>query len=65
MFMNSQKSSQYVTSLLLAAPYAEEPILLNLAKQTENSKLVSEEFILMTTQLMQNCGIETKRKDVG
>ncbi|ONH67749.1 Pentafunctional AROM polypeptide [Cyberlindnera fabianii] len=49
-------SSQYVSSLLMAAPYAEEPITLKLT----GGKPISVLYIDMTLALMKQFGIEVK-----
>lgn len=52
----SKVSSQYVSSVLLSAPYAQEPLVLEL----EEEHPTSLPYILMTTQLMQAFGIEVE-----
>ena len=49
-------SSQYVSSLLMAAPYAEEPVTLKLV----GGKPISILYIDMTIALMKQFGIEVK-----
>ncbi|TYZ61732.1 hypothetical protein PybrP1_012406 [[Pythium] brassicae (nom. inval.)] len=49
----SKVSSQYVSSVLLSAPYASEPLVLEL----EEEHPTSLPYILMTTQLMETFGI--------
>ncbi|RLN59111.1 hypothetical protein BBJ29_003958 [Phytophthora kernoviae] len=46
-------SSQYVSSVLISAPYAKEPLVLEL----DEDEPTSLPYILMTTQLMQQFGI--------
>ncbi|CAH0473101.1 unnamed protein product [Peronospora belbahrii] len=46
-------SSQYVSSVLISAPYAKEPLVLEL----EEDEPTSLPYILMTTQLMKQFGI--------
>ncbi|RLN89902.1 hypothetical protein BBJ28_00010921 [Nothophytophthora sp. Chile5] len=46
-------SSQYVSSVLISAPYAKEPLVLELDEEQPTSL----PYILMTTQLMQQFGI--------
>ncbi|KAF4139019.1 Shikimate / quinate 5-dehydrogenase [Phytophthora infestans] len=46
-------SSQYVSSVLISAPYAKEPLVLEL----EEEEPTSLPYILMTTQLMKQFGI--------
>lgn len=49
-------SSQYVSSVLLSAPYAREPLVLEL----EEEHPTSLPYILMTTQLMKDFGVEVE-----
>ncbi|RIA91003.1 Shikimate dehydrogenase [Glomus cerebriforme] len=50
-------SSQYVSSILLSAPYASEPVTLSLT----GGKVVSQPYIDMTIAMMKSFGIEVKR----
>lgn len=50
-------SSQYVSSVLISAPYAKEPLTL----QLEEEHPTSLPYILMTTQLMKQFGLEVQQ----
>lgn len=50
-------SSQYVSSLLLCAPYAKSPVTLKLV----GGKPVSEPYIDMTTSIMRSFGIDVQK----
>ncbi|KAJ8613072.1 hypothetical protein MRB53_037124 [Persea americana] len=50
-------SSQYVSSLLLCAPYAKKPVTLRLV----NGKPISQPYIDMTIAMMASFGVEVKR----
>jgi pentafunctional AROM polypeptide len=52
--LSSKISSQFVSSILMAAPYAKTPVKLSLTGKT-----VSQPFIDMTTRLMEQFGIAT------
>lgn len=53
-------SSQYVSSVLLCAPYATEPITLELT----GGQVISQPYIDMTIAMMKTFGVEvTRRKD--
>ena len=52
-------SSQYVSSLLMCAPYAKEPVTLKLV----GGKPVSQPYIDMTTAMMAQFGIQVKKSD--
>lgn len=51
-------SSQYVSSILLCAPYATEPITLELT----GGQVISQPYIDMTISMMKTFGIEVKRR---
>ncbi|KAF5339743.1 hypothetical protein D9611_009172 [Ephemerocybe angulata] len=51
-------SSQYVSSILLCAPYAAEPITLELT----GGQVISQPYIDMTISMMKTFGIEVKRR---
>lgn len=51
-------SSQYVSSLMLASPYAEGPVTLHL-----DGKTVSEPYIAMTAAVMERFGVRAHRID--
>ncbi|KAI9843720.1 MAG: 3-dehydroquinate dehydratase (3-dehydroquinase) [Thelocarpon superellum] len=53
-------SSQYVSSLLMCAPYAKQPVTLRLV----GGKPVSQPYIDMTTAMMASFGIHVRRSDV-
>ncbi|KAJ6037575.1 hypothetical protein N7444_010280 [Penicillium canescens] len=50
-------SSQYVSSLLMCAPYAKEPVTLKLV----GGKPISQPYIDMTTAMMRSFGIDIKK----
>ncbi|KAJ5725488.1 uncharacterized protein N7483_006845 [Penicillium malachiteum] len=50
-------SSQYVSSLLMCAPYAKEPVTLKLV----GGKPISQPYIDMTTAMMRSFGIDVKK----
>jgi pentafunctional AROM polypeptide len=52
-------SSQYVSSLLMCAPYAKKPVTLKLV----GGKPVSQPYIDMTTAMMAQFGIQVKRSE--
>lgn len=57
--LSANISSQYVSSILLSAPYAQEPVVLTL-----HGDVVSEPFIEMTVALMRQFGVDvTKVRD--
>jgi pentafunctional AROM polypeptide len=51
-------SSQYVSSILLCAPYAAEPIVLELT----GGQVISQPYIDMTIAMMKTFGIEVSRR---
>ena len=51
-----ERSSQYLSALLMVAPYAKNPVTLNV-----EGDLQSKPFIDMTLRLMQDFGVEVKR----
>ncbi|KAJ7054087.1 Shikimate dehydrogenase [Mycena amicta] len=51
-------SSQYVSSVLLCAPYASEPVTLELS----GGQVISQPYIDMTIAMMRTFGIEVKRR---
>ncbi|KAH9975271.1 Pentafunctional AroM protein [Lactifluus volemus] len=51
-------SSQYVSSILLCAPYAEEPVTLELT----GGQVISQPYIDMTIAMMRTFGIEVVRE---
>lgn len=50
-------SSQYVSSLLMCAPYAKEPVTLRLV----GGKPISQPYIDMTTEMMRSFGINVQK----
>ncbi|KAF1983242.1 Pentafunctional AroM protein [Aulographum hederae CBS 113979] len=52
-------SSQYVSSLLLCAPYAKNPVTLRLV----GGKVISQPYIDMTTAMMATFGVHVKRSE--
>jgi 3-phosphoshikimate 1-carboxyvinyltransferase len=51
-------SSQYVTALLLAAPYAQGPVTVRIV-----DRLVSVPYVAMTIALMERFGVRVERED--
>jgi pentafunctional AROM polypeptide len=51
-------SSQYVSSILLCAPYAAKPVTLELT----GGQVISQPYIDMTIAMMQTFGVEVKRR---
>ena len=51
-------SSQYVSSILLCAPYAEEPVTLELT----GGQVISQPYIDMTLAMMRTFGVEVSRE---
>ena len=51
-------SSQYVSSILLCAPYAREEVVLELV----GGQVISQAYIDMTIAMMRSFGVEVKRK---
>ena len=51
-------SSQYVSSILLCAPYASEPVILELT----GGQVISQPYIDMTIAMMKTFGVEVVRK---
>jgi 3-phosphoshikimate 1-carboxyvinyltransferase len=49
--VNGSTSSQYLSSILLSAPYATHPITINI-----NGKLVSRPYVVMSTRMMEEFG---------
>lgn len=60
-YINSNKSSQFVSSLLIAAPFAQNPIQLILNDVKENEIITSEPYIQMTINMMKIFGVEVKK----
>ena len=59
--VKSKVSSQYISSLLIAAPFATKPVKIILSDLQENDKVVSEPYIWMTINIMEIYGIKVKR----
>ncbi|GBC05867.1 hypothetical protein RclHR1_06490002 [Rhizophagus clarus] len=57
MNLSASISSQYVTSILLSAPYASEPVTLSLT----GDKVISQPYIDMTIAMMESFGIKIER----
>ena len=57
--LSAKVSSQYVSSLLLCAPYAKHPVTLRLV----GGKPISESYIDMTTAMMRSFGISVKKSN--
>lgn len=53
----ARTSSQYVSSLLMCAPYAKEPVTLKLV----GGNPISQQYIDMTTAMMRSFGINVKK----
>ena len=60
-YINSKISSQYVSTLLICAPYASLPVTIHLQDLKENEEITSEPFIEMTINLMKVFGVEVKK----
>lgn len=58
--LNASKSSQFLSSLLLAAPYAQKDVLIEL-----DSIPVSEPYVDMTTEVMRRFGVNVERTGTG
>ncbi len=54
--ISGSTSSQYVTALLLAAPYAQRPVTVRIV-----DRLVSAPYVAMTLALMERFGVRVKR----
>jgi pentafunctional AROM polypeptide len=59
--LKSKVSSQYISSLLMSAPYAKKPVKIVLADIKDNDKIVSEPYIWMTISIMEKFGIKVTR----
>jgi pentafunctional AROM polypeptide len=55
--LSASVSSQYVSSILISAPYANEPVVLDLS----GDSVISQPYIDMTIAMMKSFGIEVKR----
>lgn len=58
--LDASASSQVLSGLLMVAPYAHEPVEIELSGPT-----VSEPFVAMTTALMQQFGVTVRASDDG
>ncbi|MBI5390788.1 3-phosphoshikimate 1-carboxyvinyltransferase [Candidatus Woesearchaeota archaeon] len=58
--INSEVSSQFITSLLLCSPYASNDVILHLTGKT-----TSRNYIDMTIKMMQDLGIHVERTNDG
>lgn len=56
-YLAATVSSQYVSSLLMCAPYAKEPVTLKLV----GGKPISQPYIDMTTAMMRSFGIDVQK----
>lgn len=56
--LSASVSSQYVSSILLCAPYASEPVTLELT----GGQVISQPYIDMTIAMMKTFGVEVVRK---
>lgn len=56
--LSADVSSQYVSSLLMVAPYARAPVTLRLV----GGKVISETYIDMTAAMMQNFGVIVEKR---
>ncbi|EIW75953.1 Pentafunctional AroM protein [Coniophora puteana RWD-64-598 SS2] len=54
-------SSQYVSSILLCAPYAKAPIVLELVGEEEGKGVISQPYIDMTIAMMETFGVSVRR----
>ncbi len=52
------KSSQYISAILMAAPYAKSPVTLNLL-----GAVTSEPYVLMTLRMMEQFGVRAQIQD--
>ncbi|CAG8526249.1 3567_t:CDS:2 [Scutellospora calospora] len=57
--LSASISSQYVSSILLSAPYANEPVTLSLT----GGQVISQPYIDMTISMMNSFGIKVERLD--
>ncbi|KAK5108547.1 hypothetical protein LTR62_008204 [Meristemomyces frigidus] len=55
--LEAKVSSQYVSSILMCAPYAKKPVTLRLV----GGKVISQPYIDMTIAMMRSFGVEVKR----
>ena len=53
-------SSQFISSLILAAPYSEEPVTIKVTKRFE-----SKPYVQMTLDAMRKCGVRATSKQGG
>lgn len=56
--LNTQKSSQFLSSILLSAPYAENDVEIEI-----EDKLVSKPYIDITLSVMSSFGVQVERED--
>jgi pentafunctional AROM polypeptide len=56
--LSAKISSQYVSSILISAPYAEQPVTLDLS----GDQVISQPYIDMTIAMMDSFGIKVKRE---
>ncbi len=56
--LSASVSSQYVSSILISAPYADSPVILDLS----GDSVISQPYIDMTIAMMKSFGIDVKRQ---
>jgi len=57
--LSASLSSQYVSSILMCAPYANKHVTL----QSTGGQVISQQYVDMTAAMMKSFGIETQRSD--
>ncbi|KNC87071.1 hypothetical protein SARC_00815 [Sphaeroforma arctica JP610] len=57
--LSAAVSSQYVSSILISAPYAKEQVCLSLV----GDEVISQPYIDMTNQLLKQFGVDVERED--
>ena len=60
-YINSNQTSQFITALMLAAPLAEQDIVINLITH----KIVSKTYINLTTEMMAYAGVSIEENNTG
>ncbi len=56
--LSASVSSQYVSSILISAPYADSPVMLDLS----GDSVISQPYIDMTIAMMKSFGINVERQ---
>lgn len=57
--LSASISSQYVSSILISAPYADKPVVLDLS----GDSVISQPYIDMTITMMKSFGIQVRREE--